>query len=581
MSQSPAITISYGPDLNAIPGEGFIHENSWYNQDFDGYRISEQPLFAKRHLRLICVGAGATGLQLAYKAERILENIDLQIYEKNDDIGGTWLENRYPGCACDIPSHSYQFRWARREAWSSFYSPSEEIWQYFKDISNRFKLEKYIKFNSVVESATWDEEEGKWNLQIKTPEGPIADSCDILISASGVLNSWKYPDIPGLEGFKGKLMHSANWDASLDLDGKNVAVIGGGSSGVQIIPSIQPQVKKLTAFLRSPVWVITGIGGVHSGPGGTNFKYSTEQIQRFKDHPEEYDQYCRDLEGELNKRFSLMHSLGADQKRSREAISKLMSERLGHDERLTSTMIPQFGLGCRRMTPGSGYLESLAKLNVEVINQSATRVTEEGIIDESGVEHKVDVIICATGFNTSFSPQFEIVGRNGANLKQQFGDFPVGYLAIMAANFPNLFLVMGPNGPVSHGSVLPIVEWMIRYIFQVVEKVQQENIKSFEPKIGAVKDLYNHTHEIMKRLVWSSKCSSWFKNGKKEGPVTAIYPGSRLHFFEMLKNVRWEDFELEYRSSNRFQFMGNGYTQCEIDPDGNKVWYFDDEFTQV
>ncbi|KAJ6172566.1 cyclohexanone monooxygenase [Penicillium chermesinum] len=549
MSQSPAITISYGPDLNAIPGEGFIHENSWYNQDFDGYRISEQPLFAKRHLRLICVGAGATGLQLAYKAERILENIDLQIYEKNDDIGATAINFGGPGEKPGRPS----------------YSPSEEIWQYFKDISNRFKLEKYIKFNSVVESATWDEEEGKWNLQIKTPEGPIADSCDILISASGVLNSWKYPDIPGLEGFKGKLMHSANWDASLDLDGKNVAVIGGGSSGVQIIPSIQPQVKKLTAFLRSPVWVITGIGGVHSGPGGTNFKYSTEQIQRFKDHPEEYDQYCRDLEGELNKRFSLMHSLGADQKRSREAISKLMSERLGHDERLTSTMIPQFGLGCRRMTPGSGYLE----------------VTEEGIIDESGVEHKVDVIICATGFNTSFSPQFEIVGRNGANLKQQFGDFPVGYLAIMAANFPNLFLVMGPNGPVSHGSVLPIVEWMIRYIFQVVEKVQQENIKSFEPKIGAVKDLYNHTHEIMKRLVWSSKCSSWFKNGKKEGPVTAIYPGSRLHFFEMLKNVRWEDFELEYRSSNRFQFMGNGYTQCEIDPDGNKVWYFDDEFTQV
>lgn len=433
------MTISAGIDPNAIPGDDFIHENSWYNQDFDGYRISEEPLFKKRQLRIICVGAGATGLQLAYKAERLLENIDLQIYEKNADVGGTWLENRYPGCTCDIPSHSYQFRWARKENWSSYYSPSQEIWQYFKDISDRFSLDRFIQFKSAVQSAKWTEEQGKWHLLIEGPDGVFSDSCDILISASGVLNSWKYPKIPGLENFKGNLMHSATWDDSYDLSDKKVAVIGGGSSAVQIIPSIQPKVQKLTAFLRSPVWITTGFGAGHSGPGGTNFKYSSEQIQRFKDHPEEYDQYCRDVEGELNKRFSLMHSLGSDQKKSRAAISNLMSEQLGHDERLKSTMVPQFGLGCRRMTPGSGYLQSLTKPNVEVVNQSATQVTEEGIVDENGIEHKVDVIICATGFDTSFAPHFDIVGRNGANLRHQFGEFPIGYLALMAENFPNLF----------------------------------------------------------------------------------------------------------------------------------------------
>lgn len=432
------MTMSAGPDPDAVPSGDFIHENNWYNQDFDGYRVSEQPLFTKRHLRVVCVGAGATGLQLAYKTERRLENIDLQIYEKNNDVGGTWLENRYPGCTCDIPSHSYQYRWARQESWSSFYSPSEEIWQYFKGVSDLNNLEKYIKFNSAVQSATWSEDEGQWKLRIQGPSGEIPDWCDILISASGVLNSWKYPNIPGLEEFKGKLIHSANWDSSVDLNDKRVAVIGGGSSGVQIIPSIQPQVKKLTAFLRSPVWVIPGIGSTHSGPGGTNFQYSREQIQKFKDDPEEYDRYCRDVEGALNKRFTLMHRESADQKNSRDNVSSMMSDQLGHDDRLTSTMIPRFGLGCRRMTPGPGYLQALTKSNVEVINQSAIKITKDGVVDESGQEHKVDVIICATGFDTSFAPKYSIIGRNGINLQEQFGEFPVGYLAIMAVNFPNL-----------------------------------------------------------------------------------------------------------------------------------------------
>lgn len=159
------------------------HENEWYNQDFDGYRVTEQPLHAKRHLRIVCVGAGAAGLQIAYKAERALSDIDLQIYEKNSDVGGTWLENRYPGCTCDIPSHSYQFTWARNPNWSHYYSGSEEIWRYFKDVAVKYGLEKYIRFKSTVDSAVWDEEQGKWKVTVLEPDGTqIEDCCDILIS---------------------------------------------------------------------------------------------------------------------------------------------------------------------------------------------------------------------------------------------------------------------------------------------------------------------------------------------------------------------------------------------------------------
>jgi cation diffusion facilitator CzcD-associated flavoprotein CzcO len=260
-----------------------------------------------------------------------------------------------------------------------------------------------------------------------------------------------------------------------------------------------------------------------------------------------------------------MHLKAKDQKVSRDLVADIMTEQLDNDPRLTRHLIPPFALGCRRMTPGSGYLQALRAENVEVVPKSALKLTETSIVDEDGAEHEVDVIICATGFDTSFTPHFKVYGRKGAEIHEQFGDFPIGYMGIAAANFPNLFLLIGPNGPASHSSILPILEWYTRYVFQVIEKIQTERIKSIEPKASAVKDLYNHTHELMKRLVWSSACRSWFKNGKTHGPVTAIYPGSRLHFFEIMKNVRWEDYEIDYLGDgNRFSFMGNGYTQTEV-----------------
>lgn len=151
----------------------------------------------------------------------------------------------------------------------------------------------------------------------------------------------------------------------------------------------------------------------------------------------------------------------------------------------------------------------------------------------------------------------------------------------MQAPTDHIPVFIGPNGPASHSSILPILEWHTRYLFQMIEKMQTENIKAFEPKLAAAEELHQHTHELMKRLVWSSSCRSWFKQGKTHGPVTAIYPGSRLHYFEMLKNVRYEDYEITYRSKNRFQFMGNGYTQTELSVDGDPVWYFDDPFVLV
>ncbi|KAF7556347.1 hypothetical protein G7046_g6330 [Stylonectria norvegica] len=521
MSQPAFVMSSLGPSPEIDGPINAVHENEWYRQDFGDYVISELPIFTKRHIRVICVGAGATGLQLAYKAERLLENVSLQIYEKNSDVGGTWLENR-------------QFTWARNPCWTHYYSPSAEIWRYFKDIATKFNLEQYVKLSHRVQSAKWNEDEGVWELTVLTPDGAIImDKCEILVNGTGVLNNWKYPNIPGLSSFKGKLMHSSNWDAEYDLSGKTVAVIGGGSSAVQVIPSIQPD--------------------------------TNEQIESFKEDPVQYDKYCREVEGELNKRFTLNHLRSKDQQISRELVEGIMQNQLGHDERLVSHLIPEFALGCRRMTPGSGYLQSLTKDNVEVVTSGAVRLTEAGIIDETGKEHRADVVICSTGFDTSFAPPYECIGRGGQSLRKKFGDFPKGYFSIMVDDFPNLFLFIGPNGPASHSSLLPVLEWHTRYLFNMINKLQSENIKAFDPKPECIEEFSQHTHTLMKRLVWSAACRSWFKNGKAHGPVTAIWPGSRLHYFKALKDPRYEDYRITYRSKNRYQYLGNGYTKEEMD----------------
>jgi hypothetical protein len=272
-----------------------------------------------------------------------------------------------------------------------------------------------------------------------------------------------------------------------------------------------------------------------------------------------------------------MHRKSKDQKNSRELVTKKMQDELSGnpDPKLQDHLIPSFALGCRRMTPGQGYLNALGKDNVRVVKQGVTRLTQDGVVDESGEEHKVDVVICATGFGHLFFPHFKCVGRGGIDLEKQFGEHPKAYLSVMTENFPNLFLIIGPNGPGSHGSLLQIIEWHTRYMFKMVNKLQRENIKSFEPKPEAMLDFYNYTHEMFKRLVWSSVCRAWFKNGKTHGPVTGVYPGSRLHYFELLKEPRFEDYAIKYLSTNRFQFLGNGYTETETTADGNPVWYMD------
>ncbi|KAH0835158.1 hypothetical protein AYO21_10319 [Fonsecaea monophora] len=544
----------------------------------DSYQIEEYPLGEARSLKVICIGAGATGLNLVYRARRHLKNIDLTVYEKNSSIGGTWFENVYPGCACDIPSHIYQFLWALNPDWSSFYVTGPEILKYFTEVAERYQLHQNIKTQHVVTRAEWCEEDGIWNVTVidQTTGQEIQDSCHFLVNGAGFLNHWQWPDIPGLQSFKGTLLHSAHWDQSIDLSGKRIAVIGNGSSGIQLVTALQPLAEHLTNFIRNPTWISTSYAQAFAGPNGANFSYSEQQKEEFRKDPAKFLQYRKAIETDMNSNFAFSLKDSPQQALAVDGITKMMKARLGsRSEDLSDILIPtEFGFGCRRPTPGTGYLEALTAPNVTVEYDSIGEVVENGIRLKNGTVLEFDAVICATGFETSWRPRFPIIGRDGTDLRKQWKDRPKSYLSCTVANFPNYFVFLGPNSPLSHGSALPSIEHLTKYLFQLIYKVQTQNYKAVEPLEEAVDDFIEHADKFMERTVWAGKCRSWMKGGKKDSPPLT-HPGSRLHWFQMLQEPRWEDYKWTRRSRNRFAYLGNGW--CTMDEEGkDKAWYMDD-----
>ena len=265
--------------------------------DSTGYRIREQPYGTKRKVRVVLMGAAASTANFLKKAEEQMQNMEICVYEKNHDVGGTWLENRYPGCACDIPSVNYQFSW-KIKLWTHYYSFSPEIWEYLKEIydENDF-VNKYVKLKHKIEKIQWNDEKGKWIFTVRNlnTDEVFNDEAEYYINAGGVLNNFKWPNIDGLHDFKGKLMHSAQYDEGFPLEGKKVAVLGAGSSGVQIVSNIQKKVAHYYHWIRNPIWITAGFAQTWAGTDGANFKYTPEQLKYLQENPKKYLEYRKQV----------------------------------------------------------------------------------------------------------------------------------------------------------------------------------------------------------------------------------------------------------------------------------------------
>ncbi|KAK5046777.1 hypothetical protein LTR84_007130 [Exophiala bonariae] len=512
----------------------------------------------ERRLDVVTVGAGFSGLIFAHK-----------------------LQHQYPDMQdmCDVPAHIYAFPFDPKTDWSHYYATGPQIYEYMKTTTRKWELDRDIKFNHKVIEAVWQEQLGKWKITIENENQTIVEFADILISGQGVLDKWKWPQINNFEQFQGHKCHSANWDHEYDYSNRTVAVIGNGSSGVQIIPQLAKLPNtKVISFQRSPNFVYTPFTPAallgRSDPS-SNPAYSDDDQKRFAEQPNAHREYRKKIIHFINSGFTRYVKGSPLNLEASKAAKAQMEETLRHDPELCTKLIPEWSLGCRRITPGEGYLESFLRPNVQLVMSPVAEMTNTSCIAADGRTFEVDVVVCATGFDVSNKPQWRMIGRNEVDLGKMWEVDPESYLSICARDMPNYFMFLGPNAVVAHGSIIEAINWTGDYIIKWIRKIASENIKSIVPRASGVDELIAYGDQIHKTMVWTDTCKSWFKRNTINGRVTAAFAGSALVFKKLLSEIRGEDFEIEYWRDNRWAFLGNGFTNFELDHGNDLAWYIE------
>ncbi|CCL98306.1 uncharacterized protein FIBRA_00300 [Fibroporia radiculosa] len=554
-------------------GDASHPESSILTNDLAGgndFKLGGFSIDEYRPIRVVVIGAGFSGIIAGIRHK--IPNINLTIYDKNAGIGGTWFTNKYPGLACDIPSHCYQLTFEVNTNWSSFYAPGPEIQAYLQSVVDKYKLMRYIKLQHRIVHARYDEPTGKWHLRIRrsTPSQQpnteqvdfeeFEDFADILVTGIGSLSRWKWPDIEGLRHFEGSLFHTADFDvgeqtwqeATRNWEDKRVGVIGVGSSAIQIVPALQPRVAKIITYVKGKTWISTPFSSsklaelMKRDPDAENCAclstliitevtdtkpsidtFTEENKKAFKD-PAFYKQFRHELESDLN---SVHHAImkGTEQQlAARTAFTSHMKKKLSKKPWIADYLIPDFGVACRRLTAGPGYLEALCEDNVDFIPAHIKRITRNGIATVDGKHEDLDVIICATGYDYTYQLDFPMIGRNGITIQEKWSPHPATYLAVCTDGFPNWFMALGPNSGVGSGSLLVVIERQIDYAVQATKKLQRERLKSIEIKRRAVQDFDEYLEHYFPNTVYSERCRSWYKMGKEDGRNVALWPGQRL-----------------------------------------------------
>jgi cation diffusion facilitator CzcD-associated flavoprotein CzcO len=442
------------PNGEQINGNGHIDLEDPKNQQTKGYQPHIPPAEAHKNseyikritiplntkpawtptkkLRMVIIGAGYSGMIMAHKlqhthAAEMSTLLDFVVYEARSTVGGTWDANTYPGVRCDVPSAIYAFPFEPNPNWSTFFTTGQEIQEYFVKTVKKWKLDENVMFKHRVTEARWMEEQAQWRLKVQHGGHEFEDHADILISARGFLSTWRWPSIPGMHDFKGHKVHSAAWDHEYSYSHKRIAVIGNGSSGIQILPEMAKlDGTEVVSFQRGPTWVVSRHSPAKlmgSNDPSPNPVYSEEDKQRLC-NPEELKAYRKRVQGGVNAAFKLFVKGSEYNKDTTEFAKEQMASKLNYDPELCEKLIPKYELGCRRITPGTGYLESFTRPNVRLTNSDIARITEEGMLTADGKFYPLDVIVCATGFDISQVPSFRIIGRNEVSLAEKWKDEP-------------------------------------------------------------------------------------------------------------------------------------------------------------
>ena len=461
-------------------------------------------------------------------------------------------------------------------------------------MADKHNVQKYMKFGHQCMEGRWNEATSKWHVTIKdlSTNTTFEDVADVFVTGSGALNQWKWPDIAGLHDYRGQLMHSANWDDSFNFKGKTIAVLGAGSSGIQIVPSLAPHVEKMDHYVRGRTWISATFGQDlvrerNDGADG-NFTYAESEKQAWRENPESYIKYRKLLEIGMQGGYAVTHRGTTAHTEARKLFDADMRNRLSAKPEIIDHLLPDFPPLCKRLTPGPGYLEALTSSKVNVIPTQISHIDATGITTTDGQHRAVDAIVCATGFNTSFSGRFPVYGLNGSNLQTRYTTRPETYLSLAVDDFPNYFQSLGPNSGLGNGNLLIIIESIQLYIAQLLRKLSTGNVRTLQPKKQCVQNFTNYCDAYFARTVFSAECGSWYKSSppnataeeRKRGRVTALWPGSSVHAVKALESVRWEDWEMELRDGNEMGWFGDGWAAAERDEGDVEregiCWYLND-----
>ena len=450
-----------------------------------------------REPRVVIIGAGVAGITAAHV---LTESgfTDVTVLEKGADVGGVWYWNRYPGLTCDVPSQLYQFGFAPKADWSKLWADGSEIQKYHRDVVNEFGLDRLIRCNVEVTTAEFDDATGEWTLS--TADGETI-TADFVLCATGVLENPAIPDIEGLDSFDGPVVHTARWDGDLVTEGKKVAVLGTGSTGVQVVSALQPGAEKLTHFVRSPQWVLWAPMKLPQFPGTSTVLGKLPKLHKAI--------YNGLLWGSGAFADVVLHP--SWRRKAVQQYAHLSLRTQVRDKDLREKLTPDYQPLCKRQVVSGTYYRALQRPNAELVTDAIERVTPTGIVTADGTEHEVDVIVLATGFRAhDYMRPMQIAGRGGIKLDDAWADGPRAYRMTAIPGFPNLFTVLGPNSPTGSISLQYSAELTAKYIAKWLQKWRRGDVDRVEVTEEATDAFYASVGEAMGPTVWNTGCNSWY-----------------------------------------------------------------------
>ncbi|MDO5032130.1 NAD(P)/FAD-dependent oxidoreductase [Corynebacterium sp.] len=475
----------------------------------------------------IILGSGYGGLGMGAQLTRDGEE-NFLILEAADEVGGVWRDNTYPGAACDTQALIYCYSYFLNLGVSRMFAGQDEMLGYLKAMAEEFNLYEHIKFNHRITRSEWKEDLKAWEIEAN---GELYYG-RVFVGAWGQLSKPKIPDFKNRENFEGVQFHSAEWDHSVDLKGKKVAVVGNAASAVQLVPEVAKEAEKLSVFQRSANYILPR----------NQVIFTEEELQEFQDNPDSYRAIRQEIHETREEGFDRTRK-GTDS--AAEGVAQAMEHLRSqvNDPELVEKLTPTFAFGCKRILRSDDFYPTFNRDNVELITEGIDEFTPQGIRTKDGVEHEFDVVIYATGFHShEFQGDLPVIGRNGLDLRERWGNSPEAYLGMSVDGFPNFFMLYGPNTNLNHHSVVAMLEAQDKYISQAVTYLREHPNEAIDVKKDVITEFNNQVQKDLEGSAFSADCSSWYKN--EEGRVINNWSGNVAEYYELTQNLDLADYEV-------------------------------------